>query len=46
MKLRVADEFWNLSEEAKAEICNGCGPKGLGYFVSDRSWINKDWNKF
>jgi hypothetical protein len=29
-------EFWNLTQEQLADICNGCGPKGWGWIVPDR----------
>jgi hypothetical protein len=27
-----------LSPEQKKHICNGCGPKGMGWLVPDRVW--------
>ena len=31
--------YWDLTPEAKAEICNGCGTKGLGgWLVPDTLW--------
>ncbi len=32
-KLFAPADYWKLSPKAKAEICNGCGPKGLGGFL-------------
>lgn len=31
--LYAPEGYWNLSNEEKKEICNGCGPKGLGGWV-------------
>lgn len=28
-------EYWELTPEQKAEICNGAGPKGFGFLVPD-----------
>lgn len=30
--------FWGLSAGDKKEICNGGGPKGLGWLVPDTMW--------
>ena len=31
--------YWRMSPEHRAEICNGCGPKGLcGYVIPDTIW--------
>lgn len=38
MSFRVAGEYWDLTEEDRFEICNGCGPKGKGYLVPDTIW--------
>jgi hypothetical protein len=35
MKLYAPPLYWSLSPEGKAEICNGCGPKGYGLLVPD-----------
>jgi hypothetical protein len=29
--------FWDLSDDAKKELCNGCGPQG-GIFLTILSW--------
>jgi hypothetical protein len=36
MKLSAPPEYWSLTPEAKAEICNGCGPAGWkGMLIPD-----------
>lgn len=36
MKLFAPEGFWVLTDEAKEEISNGCGPKGsIGFLVPD-----------
>ena len=35
MKLKAPKEYWDLTDDEKAEFCNGCGPKGYGYLVPD-----------
>jgi len=32
MKLYAPQEYFSLTKEAKEEICNGCGPKGIWKF--------------
>ncbi len=31
--LYAPEGYWNLSPSEKEEICNGCGPKGLGGWI-------------
>ena len=39
MKLFAPEIYWLLSEEARAEIVNGCGTRGiLGLLVPDSIW--------
>lgn len=35
VRLYAPPEYWNLSEEARREISNGCGPKRFGFLVPD-----------
>lgn len=35
VKLYAPPEYWALSEDAKKEIVNGCGPAKFGYLVPD-----------
>jgi hypothetical protein len=32
--MRLSD----VTPEQKKHICNGCGPKGMGWLVPDRVW--------
>ena len=34
-KLYAPQGFWNLSRCARMQLCNGCGPKGLGLLCPD-----------
>lgn len=36
--MKAPDAYWKLIPEEKAEIVNGCGPKGSGYLVPDTNW--------
>ncbi len=36
MKLKAPDEYYNLTPDQKADICNGCGPSGYGFLVPDK----------
>jgi hypothetical protein len=35
MKLYAPPLYWSLSPEGKADICNGCGTKGLTWLIPD-----------
>lgn len=35
VQLFAPPEYWNLTEDAKHEIVNGCGPAKFGYLVPD-----------
>jgi len=38
-QLFAPSDYWKLTDEEKAEICNGCGTKGLGgWLVPDTLW--------
>jgi hypothetical protein len=34
-KLYAPEEFWSLSDVARADICNGCGAKGTAWLIPD-----------
>lgn len=34
-KLYAPEEYWSLSDAAKSEICNGCGPKTFNCLIPD-----------
>ena len=39
MKLYAPEQFWLLTDEAREEISNGCGPKSyMGWIVPDTVW--------
>jgi len=35
MKLKAPEKYWSLTDDQKAAMCNGCGPKKFGYLVPD-----------
>jgi hypothetical protein len=37
-KLWAPAAYWSLDKKLKEEICNGAGPKGLGWLVPDRMY--------
>ena len=39
MKLYAPPLYWSLSPEGKADICNGCGTKNLGWLIPDSMWF-------
>lgn len=36
--LKAPPGYWRLSPEQREAICNGCGPKKLGFLVPDTIW--------
>ncbi len=37
--LYAPDMYWKLTKAEKSEICNGVGPKGLGWLFPNTNWL-------